>query len=89
MECPKAAFASISKATTDSIYTKDGTFYYDWCGKFLSIEENPYYGDAVIGEWGTYRYKVVYDNKKLLSTRMVLSLFQLLISMKMFLFNHY
>ena len=56
----------ISKATRDSIYTKDGTCYYDWCGKFLPIEENPYYGDTAIGEWGTYRYryKVVYDNKK-------------------------
>lgn len=65
-ECPKSSFIGISKATRDSIYTKDGTCYYDWCGKFLPIEENPYYGDTAIGEWGTYRYryKVVYDNKK-------------------------
>lgn len=65
-ECPKATFTSISKATTDPIYTKDGTYYYDWCGKFLPIEENPYYGDAAIGEWGTcrYRYKVVSHSKK-------------------------
>ena len=63
-EKPKANYKSIGKCTIDYIYIKDGTYYYDWFGKFLEIEKNPFYGDFSIGEWGTYthRYKVIYDN---------------------------
>lgn len=65
-EQPKSTYKSIDKATFDYIYVKDGKYYYDWCGKFLSVEESPFFGDATIGEWGTYkyRYKVVYENTK-------------------------
>lgn len=65
-EQPKSTYKSISKAIQDSIYIKDGKYFYDWGGKFLPIEENPYYGDTSIGEWGEYkyRYKVTYETTK-------------------------
>lgn len=65
-ERPKATYKRIDCATRAAIYVKDGKYYYDWVGKFLPVEENPYYGDTTIGEWGTYkyRYKVVYETKK-------------------------
>ncbi len=63
-EEPKANYKGIGNVTSDYIYIKDGKYYYDWCGKFLEVEENPFYGDSSIGEWGTYshRYKVEYVN---------------------------
>ena len=65
-EQPRSTYRSIGKCTKDSIYVKDGKYFYDWCGKFLPIEESPYFGDDTIGEWGKYkyRYKVVYENTK-------------------------
>ncbi len=65
-EQPKSTYKSIDSATMAAIYVKDGEYYYDWVGKFLPVEENPYFGDTTIGEWGTYkyRYKVVFATKK-------------------------
>lgn len=65
-EQPKSTYKSIGCATQTRIYVKDGKYYDDWVGKFLPVEENPYFGDTTIGELGTYkyRYKVVYETKK-------------------------
>jgi hypothetical protein len=65
-EQPKSTYKSIGKVTQDYIYIKNGTYFYDWCGKFLPVEENPFFGDTTIGEWGKYkyRYKVIYKNTK-------------------------
>lgn len=65
-EQPKATYKGISKAILDSIYLKDGKYYYYWRGRFLLVEESPYFGDITLGEWGKYkyRYKVVYESTK-------------------------
>ena len=65
-EQPKSTYKSIGNATRDYIYYKDGKYYFDRGGKFLPVEENPYFGDASLGEWGTYKYrcKVLYENTK-------------------------
>ena len=65
-EQPKATYKSISCATMAAIYVKDGRYYCHLVDKFLPVEENPYFGDATKGEWGTYkyRYNTVFATKK-------------------------